>query len=264
MEYDKEDLKSKDYRHYLISAGVYDLWENNDAQKHGEYMRRPLKKEAFEKIKDLKIPINTVLDIGVNTGTPELMLCFKDKKHFLVEPIVEFNDSINEAYGECKINFTLVNFAASNFNGVAKIKASTISPNKQITHARFTDESLGKDIREINVRTADSLVEEYLVEKPYLLKIDVDGAELLVLEGSKKILKNTNVLVVEANIKNFIERSVAIANEGFELFDIVDPCYYDDRLRQFDMIFLNSNIISELDIDMYKQKFDISKWKTYR
>lgn len=228
-------------------------------------MRKPLKKEAFERIKDLKIPINTVLDIGVNTaGTPELMFCFEDKNHFLVEPIVEFNDSINKIYSDSKINYTLVNFAASNIDGVANIKVDTVHQNIPITHARLTNESLGPNIREVAVRKIDSLVEEYSVDPPYLLKIDVDGAELLILEGSKKTLKNTNVLVIEANIKNFIERSVAIANEGFELFDIVDPCYYDDRLRQFDMIFLNSNIISELDIDMYKQSFDISKWNAYK
>jgi FkbM family methyltransferase len=227
-------------------------------------MRKPLKKEAFEKIKDLKIPINTVLDVGVNTGTSELIICFKDKKHFLVEPIVEFNDSINKSYGDYKINYTLVNFAASNFNGKTNIQTSTIRPDKTVTHARFTNESLGENILEINVRTMDGLAEEYLIDQPYLLKIDVDGAELLILEGSKKILQNTNVLVIEASIKNFIERSMAVIREGFELFDIVDPCYYDDRLRQMDLIFLNSKIISELNIDMYKQKFEISKWKPYR
>ena len=255
---DDFDLLLKDYRQYLILKEIYDLWE------YREHMRKPLKKEAFEKIKDLKIPINTVLDVGVNTGTPELMLCFKDTKQFLVEPIIEFNDSVNKSYSDCKINYILVNCAASNFNGKTNIKTSTIHSHKAITHARLTNEAVAENIREINVRTIDSLVEEYFIDPPYLFKIDVDGAELLVLEGSKKTLQNTNVLVIEANIKNFIDRSIVVRNEGFELFDIVDPCYYDNRLRQFDLIFLNSKIISDLDIDMYKQKFDINKWTQYK
>lgn len=81
-------------------------------------MRRPLKMESFNKIKSMGIPIATVLDIGILTGTGELMAAFKDKKHFLVEPIVEWNDRINASYSKHGIDYTLVNVAASNTNGV--------------------------------------------------------------------------------------------------------------------------------------------------
>lgn len=40
--------------------------------------RHPIKKHCFEKIKELGIPINTILDVGVQTGTPELMEAFPD------------------------------------------------------------------------------------------------------------------------------------------------------------------------------------------
>ena len=45
---DDFDLLSKDYRHYLISKEIYDLWEYSD----GEPMRKPLKKEASDQTKE--------------------------------------------------------------------------------------------------------------------------------------------------------------------------------------------------------------------
>ena len=227
-------------------------------------MRRPLKMEAFHKIKSMGIPIETVLDIGILTGTGELMAAFKDKKHFLVEPIVEWNDTINTSYTKQGIDYTLVNVAASNTNGVMNMETNTVLPGRPISHARLTQKEGGANIRSVAVRTIDSLMEEYHMPRPYLLKIDVDGVELLIMEGAKKTFKDVNVIVVEANVQNFIERATFLQSNGFELFDIVDPCYYDNQLRQFDLVFLNSRMVAERGLDMYKRPFDINKWVHYK
>lgn len=114
------------------------------------------------------------------------------------------------------------------------------------------------------VRKLDTLLREYLLPRPYLLKIDVDGAELQILEGSQESLPRINVVVIEAGMRNFYERASFLVNHGFELFDIVDPCYYDDLLRQFDMIFANARMIQERGLDMQKQPFGIKLWKSYK
>jgi FkbM family methyltransferase len=227
-------------------------------------MRRPLKMESFRKIRELNVPIETVLDIGILTGTGELMAAFKDKKHFLVEPIVEWNDTINASYTKQGIDYTLVNVAASNTNGVTNMQTSTVRPGQSISHAQLTQKESGENIRSVPVRTIDSLMAEYQMPRPYLLKIDVDGVELQIMEGAKDTFEYTNVVVVEASVRNFIERSIVLKNSGFELFDIVDPCYYDNQLRQFDLVFLNSRMVAERGLDMYKQSFDIRKWVSYK
>jgi FkbM family methyltransferase len=227
-------------------------------------MRRPLKIECLNKIKDLNIPIRTVLDIGILMGTYELMAVFGDKKHFLVEPIVEWNEHIRFAYTEKGIDFTLVNVAASNTNGVMNMETSTVILGQPISHARLTEKDTGANIRNVPVRTIDSLMQEYRMPPPYLLKIDVDGVELLIMEGARQTFSDVNVVVVEASIKSCIERARFLQSSGFELFDIVDPCYYDNRLRQVDLVFLNSRIITERGLDMDKQAFDIAKWVPYK
>ena len=97
-----------------------------------------------------------------------------------------------------------------------------------------------------------------------MLKIDVDVAELEILEGSLETLPEVNVVVIEAGMRNFFERATFLVSNGFELFDIVDPCYYYDQLRQFDMIFVNARMIQERGLDMQKRPFDIKLWKNYK
>jgi len=50
----------------------------------------------------------------------------------------------------------------------------------------------------VEVKTVDRICEQYL-PKPSFLKIDVEGAELLVLKGAKKTLKNVKALMVEVS-----------------------------------------------------------------
>jgi len=227
-------------------------------------MRRPLKMESFRKLISLGIPIETVLDIGILTGTGELMAVFGDKRHLLVEPIEEWNDTINASYTKHKIDYTLINVAASDENGTMNMETTSVIPGRAISHARLTDRAIGENVRSVSVRTIDSLMQDYPLPGPYLLKIDVDGVEIKVIRGAKETLKSVNVIVIEANIKNFLERATYLKGSGFELFDIVDPCYYDGRLRQFDLVFLNSAMVTERGLDMYKVAFDITKWESYK
>ena len=57
-----------------------------------------------------------------------------------------------------------------------------------------------------------------------------------------------------------VERAYAVSKHGFEFFDIVDLCYYDDRLIQCDLVFLSKNVIKRKDIKIVDGKFDISKY----
>ena len=225
-------------------------------------MRRPLKVDSFRKLRALDEPIESIIDVGILTGTGELMSVFKDKKQYLIEPIVEFNETIRKNYEG--LDHELINVAVSDADGTMNMETSTVIPGRPISHARLTDKTTGATLRQVPVRRLDTLLPEHGVPRPFLLKIDVDGAELQILEGARGILPDANVVVIEANIRNFIERATVLQARGFELFDIVDPCYYDDRLRQFDLVFLNSAMVAARGLDMYKQKFDASKWVNYR
>lgn len=226
--------------------------------------RKPLKIEAFEKLKALGVPVGTVVDVGVLNSTWELLTAFQNSRQLLIEPIVEWNEVIERTYSQAGIDFEIINIAASDADGVMNMKVVSVVPGKPISHAHLTSQVSGNDLREVTVRKLDSLLAERDEPRPYLLKIDVDGVEMQILAGAKKMLDECSIVVIEANITNYLERATVLEEAGFQLFDIVDPCYYDSRLRQFDLIFLSRKTIEDLSIDMYKEKFDYNKWEVYK
>jgi FkbM family methyltransferase len=225
--------------------------------------RHPIKKHCFEKIKELGIPINTIVDVGIQTGTPELMEAFPDKPHLLFEPIEEWHPQIRAAYAKKGIKHQLFGVAASDKDGEINLRTASIREGQPVTHARITAETGGANLRSVTTRRLDTLLPELAEAGPFLLKLDVDGAELEILAGSAGILHQCPVVVIETNIMNFAPRVAAVTAAGFTLFDIVDLVYYDDRLRVADLVFSNNAMIATRGLDMYKQVFDLGKYKPY-
>lgn len=233
--------------------------------KPAHHARRPLVTESLARLRGLGVPVGTVVDVGVLSGTPDLMAAFPDRKHLLIEPITEWQPTIAAAYGKAGITHEVIAVAAAERDGTMPMETSTVLPGVPISHARLTDaprQGLGR--RDVPVRRLDTLLPERKAATPYLLKIDVDGAELDILRGAAGILPDCSIVVVEANVQTFLPRAAAVVQAGFQLFDIVDPCYYDGRLRAFDFVFLNERTIAAMGIDMYKEKFDTAKWYVYR
>jgi len=110
----------------------------------------------------------------------------------------------------------------------------------------------------------DTIVGERDLQRPFLLKIDIDGAELQVLAGAEKTLQDCSVVIVEVGITNMLERIQAVQSAGFQIFDIVDICYYNGRFVQADVMFISHKVITEKKLGVYKDGFDISKWEPYQ
>ena len=226
--------------------------------------RYPTKAHAFKVLKNMGFPVESVIDVGVLTCTADLMSAFPEVPHLLVEPIEEFYPGIEQIYDDAGMQYQLIKAAASDTDGTAKLKTSTIRAGKDITHSRLTNDSgEGDNFREVPTITIETLVKEQSIPKPFLLKIDVDGAELAVMRGALPVISNCSVLCIEAGIKNFAERSNAALTLGFELFDVVDFCYYGGRFVQADFVFINSQIVKNLKLDMYADGFDVEKWAQY-
>jgi FkbM family methyltransferase len=227
-------------------------------------MRRPLKSEALSKLKAMNVPVGSVIDVGILSGTAELAIAYRDKFQLLIEPIVEWNPTIVKSYADRGVAHEIVNVAASNFDGEMNMETSSVISGVPISHARLTDKGPGMNIRRVPVRRVDTLLAERTLAKPYLLKIDVDGVELLILEGAKSTLPDCSVIIIEAHPRDIRERLLAVSDAGFELFDIVDPCYYDGRLAQVDLVFINRQTVRKHGLDMYRTGFDYKKWESYR
>ena len=226
--------------------------------------RHPLKAHSFRVLKEMGIPVETVIDVGILSSTFELIEAYGNVPQILIEPIVEFEDRIRAVYGKYNVKYELVKVAASDKDGEALMKTHSVRDGVGITHARMADSNdVPGEYRKVPMLKVDTIVAQRKLAKPYLLKIDVDGAELEILKGAEGTLKDCSVVCVETSPINLYQRSEAIRKHGFQLFDLVDLCYYNKRLIQMDAIFVKTDIILDKKLEIYRDGFDISKWKPY-
>ena len=69
--------------------------------------------------------------------------------------------------------------------------------------------------RDVNMIRIDDIVIKKNLKPPFVIKADVQGAELIVLEGCSKILENTEVIILEVSLFKFMK-------EGPDFYDVVD------------------------------------------
>lgn len=123
--------------------------------------------------------------------------------------------------------------------------ASLLAPREQST---LFPGSLGDETEAVEVQTLDALYAEHALPQPDLVKLDVQGAELGVLEGGLAVIAGARCLVVELSLRPFYEaqpplwrllrfldeQGFELAGRGYEWRLAANPA----ELLQFDGIFL--------------------------
>ena len=66
----------------------------------------------------------------------------------------------------------------------------------------------------------DDLAEELDLKPPFLLKLDIQGAEVQALRGARSVLAATDVVICEADIADFQAINAELVAAGFDLFDL--------------------------------------------
>jgi len=104
--------------------------------------------------------------------------------------------------------------------------------------------------RKVPTVTLDSLCEDRKESGPYLMKIDVQGAELDVLAGEKKVLNDTEYLIIEVSLFEFFKGGPQFYDVvhymkscGFVVCDIISLEYspLDNALSQVDIAFVRND-----------------------
>ncbi len=81
--------------------------------------------------------------------------------------------------------------------------------------------------------TLDALAARLGLSGPYLLKLDVQGAEAEVLRGAQEVMAHTHVVICEADLDDFQTLNQALVDAGFGLFDLTQPHWLADRSLGF-------------------------------
>lgn len=141
-------------------------------------------------------PLNSnFLDVGAFNGNSciEIARILKSKKRrdiniIAFEPIKKLSDKINQKAKEENLNLKCISIVLSNKKGIIFNKKEEGSGN--MFNLNFKGKKFISD-------TLDNQIENLGIKKVFLLKIDVEGHEPEVLQGSKRILSNTKHLFIE-------------------------------------------------------------------
>lgn len=231
---------------------------------------RPTKRDSLQTLISKGLQIDYVLDIGVQYHTPELIAAFPQARHILVEPAEEYHPTIINNYDHNDISYELVPCACGEEEGSAFLNLIDIDGSGFTTHTNISTEPKADRHKKISVLTIKSLLDRYIPSfADTLLKVDVDGLELEILRGAGDRLDAFKVIIVEAaisvNNSLFFDRLNLIRSAGFELWDLVDFCYYKGNLSQVDAIFIRrdqKSAIAALDPWHDGMPFDGSQWVT--
>jgi FkbM family methyltransferase len=220
--------------------------------------RFPSKINALRFLREVGLPIGTVLDVGAHAETVELRLALPDKRHILFEPAAEFHAALQKNYAG--MDYVIVPSALSDQDGEGNLRKLAITGG-DVTHSMLVDPNDGAPSEKVRTMRLDTFMKGRNDPKPYLLKIDVDGHEIPILRGSDEILNDVSCLIVEAPVDSLADRLNFVLSKGFKLFDIVDQCYYSGLLDQVDMIFLSKESLELPDLCPKKtKKFDWQAW----
>jgi FkbM family methyltransferase len=183
----------------------------------------------------------TVFDVGVADGTPALQSVFYDVPQILLEPLSEYAE-ILKALEESHLNITVIPAAAG-----AEPGSRLLGVPGELDSSSFYASDMGNNAREVTVVTLDELQTRHNLAAPYLIKADVEGAELDVIAGAENILENTVCVILETTLMAFRDNTpltgdviAYMSARGFALHDIVGLVYrpLDDALARVDLVFV--------------------------
>lgn len=184
----------------------------------------------------------TVFDIGVAYGTPWLYAAFPSASYHLIDPTRESLPYMRR----------WANMLGAKVHSIALGEAegsAQISVRPEIGGSSLLDEIGEAEIvasYEVPVARFDASFRAF--QRPALCKIDVQGAELMVLRGMGERLDDIDVLIVETSLiptlrgdaPDFGDVVAYLRERGFALYEIVGMVRrpLDQALAQVDAVFV--------------------------
>lgn len=209
--------------------------------RQGVGQRSPKKDQALQVLIDRGIEVDAIIDVGVLHGTDELISAFPNVKHYLFEPVEECNEQIAQSYAD--LEYELINKAVGAIeSGEAQYLHLSGEAGDLRTSAMVRPNANGQNVRAVPMTSLDAYFKDHHTLKRPLLKIDTDGHEMSVLSGAREVLRRCPIAIVEATVDKLPQIADCLSTQGFTLFDMAEPCYYDDALWQVDLVFVRQDI----------------------
>lgn len=197
--------------------------------------------DSINTLKKIGVPVASIVDVGIQHSTPVLMSVYPELHHYLFEPVEEYYSFIRDNYSN--FSYSLIEAAVSDFDGNLTLQTEKKTRGDEISHS-YLSEIQTKSTRSVRSLTLDKYFSGSQIQSPFLLKIDVEGADVpsRILAGAEKVLEKASVVVIEMTVDKFLDRSSLLEKAGFDLWDLCDLCYYGNCLWQTDAVFVKREI----------------------
>jgi FkbM family methyltransferase len=199
---------------------------------------------TLRQLKRLGFAPATVIDVGVATNTAGLYEEFPAASLVLIEPVAEFEPFLQEIGKKYNAQFVLA--AAGEKRGTAVLNVHRTKYGSSLI-CEFEGKSVDGTPRDVPMVTIDDLCVERGLLGPYLIKADVQGAELRVLSGATRTLDQTEAVILETAVMGTMLEGPEVRDvmdwmkhAGFALYDIFGFQYrpLDGALCQVDAVFV--------------------------
>lgn len=183
---------------------------------------------ALKRLIDKGVRCSTVVDVGCADGHFALELISSG----LLPAIVPVNVDANSIYGDS------LKAIAEVVGGYYRIAAVTdregeieitqaahpywnsVRPESDLYWQRLN--RMSGDKVQVPATTLDILSKQLDLKPPFLLKLDVQGGEVGALTGAAEFLKNTHIVICEADMDDFQAINAILLKNNFLLYDATD------------------------------------------
>ena len=227
---------------YLDPPAPRDLW--------GDFV---LVYQAFRRLRAKGFSPDFILDVGASTGvwSDVARRVFADARFILVEPLCSQYRELSDWYFKQHPEFEWVAAALSDRPGEAELR---VSDDLYGSSLLAPDDSRQYRAVKVPVRTLDQVAREKQITGRGVLKIDVQFAEHLVLNGGKELLPQVDALLVELSLVRYNPKALVFP-EMYELIQALGFRYYEDvggwrspvdgTTLQKDVLFVRNGLLEE-------------------
>jgi FkbM family methyltransferase len=197
--------------------------------------------------RDRGLKVNLAVDGGASNGgwTREFRVIFPDARILCIEPREDTQDNLKAMaaeLGNIEIAQTLIGSFDGEIEYHQQFDQSSILPNHE---GRF----FGRRVKG-PITTLDALISKMNLPEPDLIKLDLQGAELMCLQGATRALKHAKAIQLEVSFIEF-QKGMPLAADviafmaarRFRLYDIIALWHrpLDGALVQGDFLFLSES-----------------------
>lgn len=180
----------------------------------------------IERLFNNGVRYSTVIDVGCADGHFFLTYLLKGFFHGAVPLNIDANRIFEDSLKAIKdvVGGHYRNIAVTDHVGEIEITESihpywsSIRPEGDPYWGRVNN--LVKTKVKVPATTLDALVKELALKPPFLLKLDVQGAEQCVLSGAWGVLAESHVVICEADMDDFHSINSFMVEAGFVLYDM--------------------------------------------